>query len=96
MRVPNLCAAGGYVCSMASPETPGGRNVALESLSTDSTRETGLPSAKVEEGLRGGSGGRGFGGDSRLISGLDALRALKWTLLGSRAFGNGALLLLAA
>jgi len=84
------------VCSMASPEKPGGRNVAFESLSTDSARETGLPSAEVEEGLRGGSGGRGFGGDSRLISGVDALRALKWTLLDSRVFGNGALLLLAA
>ena len=57
--------------------------MALESLVTESARETGLPPTEMVEGLRGGRGGRCFGGDSRLISGADTLRALEGTLVDS-------------
>ena len=54
---------GGYVCSTVSEsERPGGRRVELLS----ETEEVEMKeSVNVYEGLRGGSGGRDLGGDSK-------------------------------
>lgn len=69
--VPNLCAPGGYVWSMVSEsDRTGGRNVAPVSLLTDADRGVD-PRSELYDGLRGGSGGRCFGGDSKFMSGVD-------------------------
>lgn len=62
------------MCSTVSEsERPGGRRVALLS-EMEVILET-KESVEVYEGLRGGSGGRDFGGDSKLMSGVEDKRA---------------------
>ena len=54
---------------MSESERPGGRRVALLSETEQLEMEESV------EGLRGGSGGRGLGGDSKLISGAETIGA---------------------
>lgn len=63
------------MCSTVSEsECPGGRRVALLSEMAELEIED-EESVDVYEGLRGGSGGRDLGGDSKLMSGAEDIGA---------------------
>lgn len=67
------------MCSTVSEsERPGGRRVALLSEIAELEIE-GEESVDVYEGLRGGRGGRDFGGDSKLMSGAEDIGAERVT-----------------
>jgi len=80
--------AGGYVCSTESESgCPGGRRVALLS----EIEQMEIESVDEYEGLRGGSGGRDLGGDSKLMSGVEEIGA-ELAIAGLLAIGGGVLL----
>lgn len=82
------------MCSTVSEsECPGGRRVALLSEIAELEIE-GEESVDVYEDLRGGRGGRDFGGDSKLMSGAEGIsveRAVEglWTICGGVLLKSG-------